>query len=496
MPLRSHLRSPFLWLLALNLAAWQLAGLWIRAEGLVVFSFDDATRAMLAQVWSADPFLWPDDAQWLPLPFAFYGMWFRLVQGFEWTYWYVPAAGAMIGLGAAMIGWTGLILARTAGLRAADPRSDCRLAVCLALALPLMIRDNWRVAASPLSEPPFLMLLAAAILLAVRLAAERPCRRLPWVGLALILSAFQMTRYEAIPLAYVIWTVAWACGRPIGQTRRRGVVLLLSGWIALALFPIAWLVVNHVVRGDVLEFVDVTKRHAIEFTELSDLSTARRVRRVLGWMRRQGTSVILLAIVGVWLGRRLRAAWPVLAALACAWCMNIAMALSNSIGSTSPSRFTLLFLWICVPLALLALLRLVEWKRPLRLAIPVAMALLAAAEWNHWSRSGWGGEPVGGDLKVSLESLGDLTRRDRYTIVVEEYEDFGLLNNLRLACGAERVTFPHQYSTDHPIHGRFLYLYPPRDDLRDRNVGRAFGFDIALIDRMPLDAPNADAGAR
>jgi hypothetical protein len=481
-------RRALLILLTLNVLVWQLAAWTMRWWGLPYFAFDDFPRSLLAESWGHSPFPWPADAQWLPLPFYLHGGWQWLFDSPPGTVgWTIPASALMIGIGATGVGWAGLALVRAAGL----PAFRWPL-LLVAVWAPLMIRDNWRVAASALSEPAFLMLLGWATAAAAATVEARPGRSAHWAALVALLVAFQMTRYEAIVLAAVLLAATWAFSRTEARPWRRSLPLLAAGLGVLALFPLGWLALNARVHGDALNFLAITRQHARSFTLYSSLSTPDRLLLVLGWMKGQGPLVAALGLAGLAAGRRLRPTGPVAAVFLCALALNLWMAFSNSIGNASPSRFNLGIFWTLIPPALLAAARAASLSRSARATLLLILGLGSALLLGRWMSHDWGGLPVSKDQQAVIESLENAAKREDCMIIIDHAEKLPLTNMLRVYCGWNRIGFLYDLSPDRPMHGRFLYLHQREGWLADRKVGRALNHDIAFLRDLP--PPGAFAG--
>jgi hypothetical protein len=215
-----------------------------------------------------------------------------------------------------------------------------------------------------------------------------------------------------------------------------------------------------------------------------------------GWIGSQGWPLLLLALAGLVSGRRLRVLTPVIVLLACAAGMNVAMTLSDTIGIASPSRFTLGFLWLCVPPALLATGRAWSGRRSWRIALLLFLGATTTLGWSRWIRQEWGGLPIGEEEKIAFEAFANLVRREKYFIVVENGDAFPLVNGLRLYCSWQRVAFLPDFHEATPAQGMFLYFHQPGRWLSERKVTHVSGHDVAFLHRMPpADGGRPRAGA-
>jgi hypothetical protein len=477
-------RRPFAWLLAINLILWQGIAAWMWRQNLVVLCGDDPSRALIAMVWSRSPFFAPGDGQWLPMPFYLYGSWHWLVgRHLHWTYWYLPAGALMTGLAATLIGWAGVLLAR----EGRDDRPCGWGLVGLAALAPLLVRDNWRVAPTPLSEPPYLLFLAATAALLAWQAGRRPTGPRFWIPLALALIALQMTRYEGFPLAFAAWGLAClAYPWPAEGRWRRMAIGLAAGLVVLMLFPLAWVAFNRAATGNPFAFLDVTLKKALVYRQFAVLPPERRLGLMLRWTCQQNIVVLYATLAGLWLGRRRRVMLPLVGLMLAAWIVNATVAFSNAIGAMSPSRYVLAFAWTCLPVTILLGDHLWSAGRLARAGLLLAIAAMIGLGLPPWIGAGWGeSAPFGDDDAQALAMMERLARREHYKAVFNYADDGYQLNVTRFFCDPDNVLFREQFAPGHPTRGRFIYLHAPAATPTAHKVGELLGMDIEYCDQMP-----------
>jgi hypothetical protein len=453
------------------------------AKGLAVFSNDDSVRAILAQAWTHNHLFAPGGSLWLPLPFYLYGSWHWIVgRHFHWTLWYLPAGATMTGLAATMIGWAGVQASRPGQNR---PQAGWGL-LGLAVLAPLMIRDNWRIASTPLSEPPYLMFYATALaLLAWKSRHPRPGWRF-WTCLAASLVAIEMTRFEGMALAFAAWAVACLLDWLDGPRRAgRAAKLLGAGAIVLGLFPLAWMAYNRATQGASLSFFSQSLESSLHNSSMSSFPASRRIGFILRWIREQSPALLAATIGGLWVGRRRRELLPIAAMFLAALAADIYVALANVIGVGRPSRYVLGIVWSCIPPAIVLGDKLWSGGQKTRLGLLLGIAATIGLGLPRWVRADWGGLTTTEVEVEALASIERLARVDGYAIVFRHADDEQLINIARFHCDPDNVTFIEQYSKASPVRGKFLYLHRPDNRIPGHKAGEGFGLQYDYFSQMP-----------
>lgn len=452
-------------LLGLAILVWGCVGTTVYRATLFFSSLDDFPRLVLAMQWADDPFFAVEDVYWLPLPVWLQGLWYRFAGAGIGLYWHVPLSIALISLAGF---FSCLAAIRLTPIDARRDRSGFWWIALLTLILPLLAPFNWRLATSGLSEPIDLLLQALAI--CGLIAALKTAQWATWIRLGIVLILWQMTRYEAIVLGYLIWTLA-TLGSPFAPLRnslkRRGLILL-AGWAGLALFPATWLLLNYLEHGEAFHFMGRAREQA----NAALMSMAPLAR--LGWLGElswiSGKWLMLLTGLGIVAGFRDRSARWLTGFWAACVLLFFWTGWNKTLGVIAPQRFVLNYLWAGLPLAALGYWFWIELIRErvragglLRVlqALPILiMGGYLGFAIPQWKEGSWGGEYLNPGHVRQLESFAQLIDREDYLAVVEDMGAFGErdLNILRYNVGPSRIVL-EAWLIDPPE----TYLYFPSE---------------------------------
>ena len=312
---------PFLPPQAFALACLVVAGGWLMVVvcHAALPSHDDYFRLHLVRFGLGDRWLKPLLTYWPPMPFI--GAWAAMQLGETPDLWRLTLPSAL-----AVAVALGLWAARSQ--REQSDADGGWQSVALLLAIPLV----FTVSASILSEPWFLAGLALAWQgVRAPAGASTPLRRAAWlVGGGVLMQA---SRYEGW-LVMALWGPL-AAARSWGEAgRARWLATFGASAVALALFPLAWLVLNQRVHGDWRWPFEIARGFAHARPLDDRLLFAGRVAFT------QGLTACAFGVHGAWLLAR-RRAWLALApALAPAAPFALVVA-RDLIGSELPERFAL-----------------------------------------------------------------------------------------------------------------------------------------------------------
>ncbi|MCE5228286.1 hypothetical protein LLG95_01640 [bacterium] len=473
----------------LSLLVWMLISLLMINRNLLFASGDDFSRIVIAMGWAKKPFFFTWEYYWLPLPFWYYGLWYKLLSHVGGLiHWFIPPATLMMALSC----W-GIMLVAFHVNRSGGGRFD-RLrrvgAVFAALALALTIPFTWRMTATGLAEPVFMALMSWLGLLMV-LFHRRPTA-LNWLGIFLLCEALMWTRYEGWPFAFLTWMVACHIRYRRGVRRPRFQWQLLAGWLAFAALPMWLMWVHSWYSHDPLRIFKIAYVAAKVTPQISEATTGFRLEFLTGLAIGQGWVVLPLFVVGLIHGRRLREI-RVLALLSLfLWLSYFQMAITNTVGWNPPSRFCVPALWMMLPVAARGLIVVFRVRRLPGEAhwagwvFRAALAIAIFIQINHWNERNWGGVVAAPELLQLADRLSIDARESNGYLVVRDPDALGdYINLFRIYMGVNRVLVEREWFPQKlPIRGRFFYLRKWSIDGVKPDI-RIAGMCLYIFDQWP-----------